>query len=252
MGHRLLLLLIFAVFSSPFMAFGSEGPYMNIQGGSVILDRLTYKIGPINVPPLGWPFSQPGFTIPEFKEEYEYKDGFGVSTSFGYDFGSFRLEAELGYAENKVAYYMAPVFTAELSGDGSEILMVQSDSVREEASGDISAMSFMLNGYYDIENRTIFTPYLMGGLGAIKVSVDHRLDFDDGRVISKLKDDDTALTYMLGAGISTALSDRIQLDLEYQFLGSRNLRFRGNSYYAEEIMSEYKAQNISLGLRWYF
>jgi opacity protein-like surface antigen len=77
---------------------------------------------------------------------------FGLDTAFqgtiatGYQWDQARAEIELGYGSFGVNKIKSPGFS-------------------EKASGDISATTLMLNGYWDIKTGSKFRPYIGAGIG---------------------------------------------------------------------------------------
>jgi opacity protein-like surface antigen len=92
------------------------------------------------------------------------------------------------------------------------------DPILGNGSGDETAMTAMLNGYYDFANSSRFTPYLGAGIGATRTAVDMR--YDDGVSVLTADDDTIYLGYNLMAGVSAAVSDNIDLTLGYRWLSN--------------------------------
>jgi opacity protein-like surface antigen len=113
--------------------------------------------------------------IPEFTMEYD--TGWTLGGALGYDFNRFRVEGEISYQANDID---------KVSASGGSL----------DASGDVSSLAFLINGYFDFVNDTGFIPYLSAGLGYAKV------EFNDLKVpglsSSGAGDDDSVFAYQVG------------------------------------------------------
>ena len=97
-----------------------------------------------------------GFGVP-VKLYLEFDAGFAVGGIVGYDFfGPSRVEGEVAYQSND-----ADSINASALGQ----------SISSGFSGDVSYLSFLVNGYYDFHNSSIVTPYVSGGVGLSNVSL---------------------------------------------------------------------------------
>lgn len=195
--------LFLILFSSP--ASGAEGFYLGFNAAfGYLKDATVQQTGVLN-------------TV-----EAEFDSGLGFSGVFGYDFGTPRVEAEIGYLKNDI-----------------DTLSTQGTTV--QGSGDASSWRFMVNGYVDLENRSSFTPYLGAGIGVADVSV-------DGVNISNYSlgsESDTSFAYNFMAGIGWEIVEPVVLDLGYCYYATQN-PVLGNY----EI--EYGAHMIVLGIRYTF
>ena len=150
----------------------------------------------------------PGYTI-----NTSYDTGWAIGAALGYNFGNTRVEGE-------VAYQKADEDKAK-------------DSFGSwDATGDISALSFLVNGYYDFTNSSAFTPYLSAGLGFAKVKVT-----DIG-----YNADDTVFAYQVGAGVGYALNKNVTLDVKYRYFATSDAKF-------EYETREFASHNLLFGVR---
>ncbi|ANT65722.1 Adhesin/invasin protein PagN [Prosthecochloris sp. CIB 2401] len=132
----------------------------------------------------------PGFlSDSEHGPDIEFKTGVVVNGAIGLDGGPYRVEGEIGYQENKVDRW------AELAIDGDEV----------------SILSFMGNGYLDLEMPgSLVTPYLMGGIGLANV------DFDAPAAVGAT-DSDTVFAWQLGLGVGFRPLPRVTVDIGYRY-----------------------------------
>jgi opacity protein-like surface antigen len=145
--------------------------------------------------------------------------GYALGVAAGYKFGKVRAEAEVGYQKNEV-----------------DSCSINSSRCRN-ATGDIKAYTFLVNGYYDFINKTRFTPYLTAGIGVAKV------DADVNRIAHV---DDVDFAYQVGAGVAYAINKNISIDLKYRYLDTvEDIGF-------ENTDPEFSTHNVFLALKYFF
>jgi opacity protein-like surface antigen len=125
----------------------------------------------------------------------EYGPGFEVRGQAGYKFSYFRAGVELQYAQTN--------FDA-LSVAGMGI----------DADGSPSVWRTTVNGYFDLDNQSRFTPYAGGGLGLAFVSGD---EISAGGVTYDLEDE-TVFTFNVDAGVAIDLNETIALVPAYRYV----------------------------------
>lgn len=236
---RTLFILFALIMIAPAISLAQQGSYVSLSGGVTFLNDSTSTIEHLS-------FDDPflaGADFGKFTMEEEFKTGFHISGAIGYDFDPFRLEGELRYTKNKIDKILDPVFTAELSADGSEITLRQSGSTPRDTTGEFTSTSLLINAYYDFKNSSIFTPFVMTGMGLAEIT------FDD----TQNKMQDTVFAYQAGVGISTLLGEKTVLDLSYRYFATEDPEFKQNEPYPlPEMENDYKSHNISLGVRYLF
>ena len=121
---------------------------------------------------------------------FSFSPGFNVGGALGYDMGRFRVEGEIRYST---------VDLDEVNGIPSPINV------------DLSELTFMANGYYDVEMKNSpLTPYLGVGLGLVSSEI-------DGGVFGSADEEDFGYQFMVGLGFDVTPSTI--LIAEYRFLG---------------------------------
>jgi opacity protein-like surface antigen len=118
----------------------AESYYVSVSSGLNLLknSNLDYQAPD--------PLMYPPFTI-------SYKPGIVVNGAVGLKSGDLRMEAEVGFHDNKVDNF--------------------SDSLGSypQVQYDFSAWTFMANAYYDFDwLSTSVTPYVMGGIGSARIT----------------------------------------------------------------------------------
>ncbi|MEI6827895.1 MAG: outer membrane beta-barrel protein [Desulfuromonadales bacterium] len=198
MKIKILLVGLFIVASTT-SAFAA-GPYVGTTIGVSVLHDSDVK--------------NPG--TPKITASYDL--GFGMNVSGGYNFDGARIEGEFGYKSTEID---------KLSGPG------QGGYVQ---GADISIMSYMVNGYYDVRTPSQVTPYIGVGLGLVNVKMD----------INGMKNDDTVFAYQLITGLGIAIKKNIILDLSYRFQGaSGDANISGADV-------QYMSSNFNVGIRYNF
>ena len=125
----------------------------------------------------------------------EFDLGFGVGGDVGYDFGPVRIEGEIEYRLND--YDKAGLDSVGTSKSG----------------GSYKSLALMVNGYYDFENSSAFTPFLMVGIGGANVDTD---SLTSGG-LNIPSDNSWQFAYQVGAGVGWEFANSWILDLSYRF-----------------------------------
>lgn len=171
-----------------------------------------------------------------WSENLSTDTGLAIGGAIGYDFDSFRAEAEVGFQQNDLD-------TSDWTeNDGGE----SSSGSESFIDGDISSTSFFANGYYDIKNSSAFTPYIGAGIGYINVEInDAQVDIGD----TPYSNDDSAFAYQFMLGASYAFNKNFSLDLSYRYVGTSGLELEDEGDIDD---FEYSSHNFMLGCRYTF
>jgi outer membrane autotransporter protein len=112
-----------------------------------------------------------------------------------------------------------------------------------DASGDVSSIAFLINGYFDFVNDSAFTPYISAGLGYAKV------EFNDlnivGSGLSSISDDDSVFAYQVGLGVGYAVTEKVTIDVKYRYFATDDPEF-------DTTQAEIASHNFLLGVRFNF
>jgi len=145
--------------------------YIGVEGGAMIVEDFDVDIGALN-------------NAAKIDSDY----GYDVDGIIGYDFGAFRLEAEVAYKEAK--------FDSISDASGTF-----------DAFGKGSALSFMINGMLDFGDDDGLSGFVGGGAGVARVKASD--DF--------FSDSDTGFAWQAIAGVRAPLSDNVDIGLKYRF-----------------------------------
>lgn len=200
-------LLVFILSFSVVFASEGKGPYIAARFGGCFLNDST--------------LSEEGFPI---TVDTEFDTGMLFEGAVGYKFvGPYRIEGEVGYRKNDVDKFSA------LGGSVA-------------AGGDVDTLSFMLNGYVEIENQSSITPFLGAGIGYAKVSAN---DISIPGFITLGSEDDSVFAYQFGAGIGFSATQNFIIDIAYKYFATSDPEF-------QSIKAEYGSHNITIGFRYVF
>ena len=140
--------------------------------------------------------------------EVDYKRGRDIDVLAGYDFGGFRLEAEL-------AFKRAKLDDLELDEDFQDDIDDDDDVGEDEfdLAGRAKVRSIMANGLVDFDAGG-FRVYGGGGVGRARVK--------------QLGDRDSAWAFQAIAGVGFPISPNIELGAKYRFFRTGKLEFEEN------------------------
>ncbi|PLX99172.1 MAG: hypothetical protein C0622_10900 [Desulfuromonas sp.] len=256
-------LLLSALLIFPTLSFADTGFYASLKpgvskpGDLKFSDSTTYQIGWFS----GYILESTQLSTIEMdallKAKIEYDYGFSLSGSFGYDFGKLRIDGEVAYSNNKVKSSFA-TYTTLMADQGSLPMVIGEvpyndydyvnipiapQNLAAHMRGDISMLKAMANCYYEFENQTRFTPYIMGGLGAVWLKVDDAL----------ADDHDTVFAYQAGLGLSTAINEKWALEFGYTYFKTADAEIELNRItIGDSYKTDFDSHNLNVGLKYFF
>ena len=193
---------------------------------------------------LGFSWTIAGGVVAPMDSDVKHKGSGGSGTAeLSYDSGLL-LESTIGYILNEAQRGCCLGFPTRIEL-GLSYFMYDWDTWRDgnfkadQSQNSTSFINLMANGFWDFNNNSRFTPFVMGGLGLSIAEIDYE----------NKKHDETVLAAQAGAGVSFALSDSILLDATYRFHFSEDLEFKGGGV-AYEI--ENQQHQLYFGARWKF
>jgi opacity protein-like surface antigen len=143
----------------------------------------------------------------------EYDAGYTFGGALGFMVENFRYEAEIAYQKSDFRD-----FTEELS-----------------------ALTFLGNGYFDFPTASPVIPFITAGIGVSRI---------ENSASGFPTVDDTVLAYQVGAGVGYAVSRALTLDFRYRYLSGEDVQFQyGNG---ETWEMEFGSHNLTAGLRMAF
>lgn len=133
------------------------------------------------------------------------KETKGGSHSFEYGKSALYFSGAVGYRYDYVRFELEAILR-ESKDEKATIPPAQ------KVKNEFSANSYMANAFWDLSPYTMFTPYLMGGVGISKVELSTKSTFPT----IKYKENSN-FTWALGAGISAKVTSRFNVDLGYRY-----------------------------------
>ncbi len=132
----------------------------------------------------------------DFGNYYNYNSGITLLGAVGYGFrNNCRLEGEVGYQTND-----------------------NNNEYGIHINRNISVLSFLANGYYDIPSFSVAKPYITAGVGVANVNT-NGLNMQ-GRIPDLPSINETAFAYQVGVGVTIPLSSNIKLDARYRYFAT--------------------------------
>ena len=141
--RKMVIAIAFAstAIASPALA-RNDAWYIGVEGGAMLVEDIDFKLA--------------GTSTIAVKSTDRF--GYDVDGIIGYDFGSFRMEAEVGYREARVdTHSLGLPLAGNLAGQYP----------KARSFGKNSALSFMLNGMLDFGDDDGLNGFVGGGVGEI-------------------------------------------------------------------------------------
>ena len=162
--------------------------------------------------------------------------GVAVEAGVGYDFGN-NFRSELTYSYNAASLGQSSFSTSNLKVDGD----FYNGTATASTKGTVKTNSVLISGYYDIQTKSKFTPYVGGGIGYTSVSVPAQsrvnadwkvdgltgpgwLDYSGGSA--------SAFGYQAKIGVSYAVAKPADLYLEGTYQGNTGVTIGGTEFSA--------------------
>ena len=177
--------------------------------------------------------SNPSTSKDSLNDTSEFNNGASISAALGYGiWKNLRAEAEVFYGRNTADTIAYP----SVNGGNPQ-----------DASGNVTSLGFMANGYYDFKTDMAIVPYIGAGIGFDKVSVNNVT----APGLSGVNDSDLVLAWQFKAGLSYAVLDNTYLTFGYQFFDTRDLSLvtKGGTSYTSDGA---RTHSIKIGLRYGF
>jgi outer membrane protein OmpA-like peptidoglycan-associated protein/opacity protein-like surface antigen len=146
-----------------------------------------------------------------------FDEGFDGSGFVGYDFGAFRIEAEVSYKQADVEEVLTTGLVAPGSGTGSGVFT--------GGNGDVSILAGMVNGLLDFGDEDGLSGFAGGGVGLARVDINGITAFTNTGAI--IDDSDTRFAWQVLAGVRQAITPNIDIHLKYRFFNVDDLEMVG-------------------------
>lgn len=156
------------------------------------------------------------------------------SGAIGVDLGSgLSLEAALSYQS-------ADVNKLTLTGTGAFSGISIST---EDVQGSVSALSLMANGIYAFTDQRSISPYVMGGVGLSRISLN---DVDEKGGSDPLNASAFAFAWQAGAGVKVPLTDNTSFDIGYRYFATSDADMEDDG---ASFTAGFSSHTILIGLK---
>ena len=160
--------------------------------------------------------------------------GVMVSGAIGHAWDNFRLEAEALYQQADLD--TLNVSSATLFGS------TFSTNIDLAVDGEASSLGLMVNGWFDVDTGSKWTPYFGGGVGFSRQSIDIK---SIAGISTAYDQDAEVISYQAGVGLKYAMSDTTSIGVSYRYFGSQEAEFDDGT---DKVESEFSSHIIALGL----
>ncbi len=175
--------------------------------------------------------------------------GVNVSLALGYAFANgLRIEGEGGY--------LAHCFMEmDVKAPGTLALLDPALSGETKTSGHFSALTLMLNAFYDLKIGGGVVPYLGGGLGMARLSVEKNFGGAPSPGRTLIHDEDYVFAYQVGAGLSYKVdvlgsgAPEVTLSLDYRYMSAFDGPKFKEALTGNDVEGEFGGHYIGGGIR---
>ena len=264
------LLTAFALMfvSSGASVYAAEGPYVAIGGGVNVLNDADVTAQYAN--PLFTPLNAKTSTDTGYKVKgavgWAFANGFRVEGELSYrkhnldqmnvrSPGAFVLNAYDAFArarglpEGPDAYLAAAGANSDLK---NQLEQASIQGSPHSLTGDFQALTFKVNAFYDIDLGFAWKPYVGGGIGVTKISVEGK-SATTGTLL--VDDNETVFSYQVGGGVGYEFplpEDRsITVSLDYRYFDAGAPTFTGYTS-RRDFDASISGNYVGVGLRYGF
>lgn len=222
-----------ATFSQSAMMMESSGVYVNVGGALTLVPGLTEV-----------PFENISKPAPtrgtDQNTNWDFDLGFGADGALGYDFGSFRADAEFTYLTAKAVF---------------DVDKTQRRENDDKADDTLTVLAATANAWYDLDTGTAWSPYIGIGVGAANVQVKLATGENTGDVY--FEGNGWGFAYQAGVGVAVEVLTGFSLVGGYQFFGTLQTKVTdGNEETAttddSTVSPTLMAHGVHLGMRFLF
>ena len=215
------------------MMMESSGVYVNIGGAVSLLPGISDT-----------PYTGIDNPTPEHragnKTHWDFDLGFGANGALGYDFGSFRADAEFTYLSSNF------VFDVD-----------KTDRRENDAKADdtLTVLAATANAWYDLDTGTAWSPYIGLGVGAANLQV--KLATGENQADEYFNGHGWGFAYKAGVGVALEVLTGFSLVGGYQFFGTLETKVtdpKDSTGTADDhtVSPALMAHSVQVGMRFLF
>ena len=163
--------------------------------------------------------------------DWDLDFGFGAGGSAGYDFGDFRTEAEFSF-------------------QSANFLHDETIDDDTKADDNLTVMSILANGFFDLDTGTPFVPFIGIGAGAVNLAV--KLDDGNDDTDPQFEGSGWGFAYQANVGVAYEIIDAVALTLGYKFFGTLQTQVTDPDDEDRYLKPTLMAHRAELGVRFSF
>jgi outer membrane protein OmpA-like peptidoglycan-associated protein len=166
-----------------------------------------------------------------------------MGAAAGYKEGPFRVELGVDYSRQG----LKSMHVDSDGGLGAALGRSSLTGATGTPTGSVENLSFMLNAIWDVKTGTRWTPYIGVGIGGVRVALDN-VGLNSTPISSSA---DMVFGYQPMIGVNYALSDRLQLGIQYRYVGTvDDPSFKDAA--GRHFTAGYRSHNLLVGLTYHF
>jgi OmpA-OmpF porin, OOP family len=171
------------------------------------------------------------------KAKVSYNLGANGLFAVGYRYNNWRADGTLGYIYN--------------NADNVKFSGAQTDNTKHKANGHLSIVTYLINGYYDIDTSSNLVPYVGAGVGGAYLDLDGKVKTDG----VSAKGTDNVFAYQGIVGLGYQITPNWRADANYHYLGMAKATFTGkvnggNTKY--RLSDTFKTNLFNVGVSYFF
>lgn len=187
---------------------------------------------------------------PTFPDAFDGGDGLAGGVGLGYRYDNFRIEGRVGTRNHE--FDEGKIGTGERAGE------------RFITDGELQSTTFTLEGFYDFDMGSAFTPYLKAGIGysdndyETKLGGDGVAGFDafdgnvDGFYDAYADGSDDEFIWLVGLGVTLPVANSVSLFGEYQYISLGSVMTGADSFTDGFEIEDAAAHEVFAGVRYDF
>lgn len=168
----------------------------------------------------------------------EFDGGIAATGAIGYALKNFRVEGEVSYRRNDLD--LIRIDTVSIAG----LLFTNVGSF--DIQGETTALSGMINGWYEFDTKSKWVPFVGGGVGVSHVNLN--IDSIAG-IATNFDESDTVFAYQVGAGIGYNVNEKMTVTFGYRYFATADPEGQSST---DKIETEYSGHNLLVGINYRF
>lgn len=176
--------------------------------------------------------------MPEVKDDNELSYALGLGTQLSQNV---RIETRLTKRSNDTSNSgigFSPLANADIAGT---------------SSGKLDSLALSLEGFYDFNNNSAFTPYLKAAIGVAKNKFSANLEVPAFQTTFYYGEESTnEFIWSLGAGAHYKINQDILLFVEYQYGNLGEVTTKRDDFGDRYQQGSYEINDFNLGIRFSF